>query len=165
MLPDPLHPAVVHFPVVLGTLLPLVIVAALLVIGRGTPARSAWGWVMAVAAALAVSSVVAVRTGEPEEERVEDVVPERVIHEHEEMAERTQWLAIATLVISAGGLAGGMLGRIARPTTFALSLATAILMVLTGKLGGELVYTHGAASAYTAGPAAPAAGAPRMEDD
>ena len=42
MLPNPMHPAVVHFPVVLAFLLPLFVAGALLAIRRGANARRAW---------------------------------------------------------------------------------------------------------------------------
>ena len=39
MIPEPLHPAVVHFPIVLVVLLPLAAMTALLLIRRGEEAR------------------------------------------------------------------------------------------------------------------------------
>ena len=76
----PLHPAVAHFPIVLATLLPLVVLTAVLLVRRGADARKAWLPVVVVAAGLAVSSFVAVRTGQAEEATVEAVVSEQAIH-------------------------------------------------------------------------------------
>ncbi|HEU0077184.1 MAG TPA: hypothetical protein VFQ76_06020, partial [Longimicrobiaceae bacterium] len=114
MLPDPLHPAVVHFPIVLMILLPFFALGALWAIRRGSRRgsrpRMAWALPLAVSAALAASALAAVRTGEAQEEKVEDVVGERALHEHEEAAERFQILAGVLLLVAATGLAGGRVG-------------------------------------------------------
>lgn len=170
MSPDPLHPAVVHFPIVLVVLLPLVALGALWAIRRGAPARWAWAVPVAVAAALTVSAWVAVETGEAEEERVERVVSEAALHEHEEAAERFLVLSGVLVLLTATGLAGGTLGRAGRllSTVGALGLIAAGVQV--GAAGGELVYRHGAADAYVRtasgpGAAAPGAVAPHVDDD
>ena len=41
MIPDPLHPSVIHFPIIFMYLLPLLALWALWAIGRGSPARRA----------------------------------------------------------------------------------------------------------------------------
>src|SRR5215208_4238783 len=114
VIPDPLHPALVHFPIVLAMLLPLIAVGALLAIRRGARPLRAWGAVTAVAAALALTSWVAVETGEREEETVEAVVPERALESHEEAAEAFMGLAGVLLLVTAAGLARGTVGRAAR---------------------------------------------------
>ena len=92
MLPDPLHPAVIHPPIALAVLIPLLAAGALFAIQRGfLPARS-WSAVASLQVLLAGSAWVAVETGEDQEERVEEVVAEHHIEEHEEAAE---WFAIA----------------------------------------------------------------------
>lgn len=158
MLPDPLHPAVVHFPIVLTILLPLFALGALWGIRRGSRPRMAWALPLAVSAALAASALAAVRTGEAQEEKVEDVVGERALHEHEEAAERFQVLAGVLLLVAATGLAGGRVGTAGRWLTVAGSVGVALAGVQVGSSGGELVYEHGAASAYGSG-AAPAGAA------
>jgi uncharacterized membrane protein len=164
MLPDPLHPAVVHFPVVLAMLLPAAALLGMLAVRRGTAPRSAWSYVTLVAFLLFASSFVAVRTGEQEEETVEEVVDHDTIHEHEEKGERLQLLAGIGFLVFAAGLSGGAIGRIARPAALLGSLAIAGQAYLTGDSGGELVYRHGAAGAYVqdsvVGPVGPAVIAP-----
>ena len=64
MLGLPLHPLVVHFPIVLAVLLPIFAAGALLVIRRGTTARRAWALPVLAAAALTASAWVATETGE-----------------------------------------------------------------------------------------------------
>ncbi len=148
MIPNPLHPAIVHFPIALVILLPFFAIGALWAIRRGSPIRRAWAVPVAVAAALTLSAFVALRTGDKEGERVEKVVPERVIQTHEEAAERFLVLSGVLLLVAGAGLAGGTVGKSARlvATVGALGLTFAGYQV--GRAGGELVYQHGAANAY-----------------
>jgi hypothetical protein len=117
-------------------------------IRRGASARRAWALPLAIAAGLTLSAFVAVRTGEAQEERVEEVVTERVLHGHEEAAERFLVLSGVLLVIAAAGLASGNVGRSARLIATAGAVALIYAGIQVGRSGGELVYTHGAASAY-----------------
>lgn len=153
MLPDPLHPVVVHFPIALVVLLPVAAICALIVIRRGAEPRGTWVWVVAIAVTLAGSAWLAVQTGEDEEDVVEEVVAEAPIHEHEEAAERFLWLSAAAAVVFGLGLLTGRKGHYLR---LAATAATVLLLVAgyrVGSSGGDLVYEHGAARAYVdAGP-------------
>ena len=148
MLPDPLHPAIVHFPIALAILVPAL---ALLVIGaiRGgiVPAR---GWVVVVLAQVvfAGSAWFATETGEDQEERVEEVVAERHIETHEEAAEWLFRIAVVGALVSGTGLLAGGAGAIGRIATLAVGVAAIAASVQAGRTGGALVYEHGAASAY-----------------
>lgn len=160
----PMHPLVVHFPVALAVLLPIFALVALWAIRRGmTPAR-AWAVPVVLAAALAGSAFAATRTGEGDEERVERVVPEQSLHEHEESGERFLVLSGALLLVSAAGLVRGTVGSAGRllGTLGAVVLLAAAVQV--GHSGGTLVYRHGAASAHS-GPAAVTLGAGEDDDD
>ena len=166
MLPEPLHPVVVHFPIVLVVLLPLFALGALWAIRRGASPVRAWAIPVAAAAVLAASSFIAVRTGEAEEERVERVVPENALHEHEEAAERFLVLSGVLLLVSGIGLAGGTLGRAARLLTTAGAFALIAAGIQVGDAGGDLVYRHNAGSAYTsAGAQAEASASERTTHD
>ncbi len=151
MLPNPLHPAVVHFPIVLVVLLPFFVAGALWAVRRGVAPLRAWAFPVGVAVALFASSVVALRTGQAEEERVERVVTESALESHEEAAERFLVLAGVLLVVAAVGLTKGNLGVSARLLTLVGSLGLVAAGVQVGAAGGELVYTHGAASVYVSG--------------
>jgi len=156
MLPDPLHPAVVHLPIALALLLPPLAALLALAIARGwLPARS-WLAVLVVQLMLIGGGFFAEETGEHEEGRVEKVVAEQLIEEHEEAAERFMWLAGAALLISGLGLLPGQRGEIARWAGVVASVGVLAAAGSVGHLGGELVYKHGAASAYVDG----SAGAP-----
>lgn len=153
MLPEPLHPVVVHFPLVLVTLLPIIAAGALLAIRRGTAPARAWIFPLVMSAALAASAFVAVRTGEAEEERVEAVVPETVLHDHEEAAERFLVLSGALLVLAGFGILRGNLGTAARLLATIGSVGLLAAGIQVGAAGGDLVYEHNAGSAYvTAAP-------------
>ena len=171
MLPDPLHPAVVHFPVVLAVLLPISAVVGLWAIRRGAGRLQAWSIPVVLALALTASGWVAMETGEAEEERVEDVVGEQALHEHEEAAERFLLFGGVTTLLLAGGLLAGTVGTAARIVGTAASVAVLATGVQVGAAGGELVYVHGAASAYVdatpGGSATPveASGEREHEDD
>ena len=144
----PLHPLVVHFPIVLTVLLPISVLVALRVIGKGATPRRAWAVPVAGAAALALSAWLAVQTGEAQEDRVERVLAEGVLHEHEEAAERFLVLSGVLLVVAGAGLASGMVGRAARLVTAVGAVGLVVAGAQVGHGGGLLVYRHGAASAY-----------------
>ncbi len=105
MLPNPLHPALVHFPIVLVMLLPIAAAVALWTIHRGTRPTRAWLVPLAFAAALSASAWLAVETGEQQEEKVEDVVGEAAMDTHAEGAERFLFLSLG--VDGASGLGAG----------------------------------------------------------
>jgi hypothetical protein len=151
MIPDPLHPAVVHFPIVLMFLVPLVMLGALVAIRRGAAPRRVWSFAVAAAAVFSLSSWVAVQTGESEEDRVEDAVSHAALEAHEEPAERFVLLTGVLAVVALGGFAGGVVGRAARAVALIGSLGVLGAGVQVGHTGGELAYRHGAAAAYSEG--------------
>lgn len=151
MIPNPLHPAIVHFPVVLVVLLPLVLGGALWAIRRGASPRRAWAVPLAAAAALTLSAWLAVETGQSQEERVEAVVPEAPFKAHEEAAEQFLAFSGVFLLVATAGLVGGSVGRAARYVSLVGALGLLAAGVRVGHTGGQLVYTHGAASAYASG--------------
>jgi uncharacterized membrane protein len=148
MLPDPLHPAVVHFPIVFAVILPVAALVALWAIRRGAGRLQAWFVPVLVAVAMTASGWFAKETGEQEEERVEKVAAEEPLHEHEEAADRFMLLAAVTTIILGGGLASGRIGSTARIVGTAIAFVVPVAAAQTGDLGGALVYEHGAASAY-----------------
>lgn len=154
MLPDPLHPAVVHLPVALALVTPLLAIAAALAVRlRFLPARS-WLAVVLLQALLVGSAWLALETGEQDEELVEEVVAERHIETHEERAETFMWLAVVALALSGAGVLGrGPVGDAARAVAILALLAVLVAGIRVGHSGGELVYRHGAAAAHTGPPA------------
>jgi len=148
MLPDPLHPAVVHLPLALAALLPLLALLARAAIpARFLPTR-AWLAIPLLAALMAGGAWLALETGEHEEDRAERVVPEQTIENHGERAEVFTAVAAALAVISLTGLIPGPLGNLGRIATAAMSVVALGFGLSVGRLGGDLVYRHGAAQAY-----------------
>ena len=144
----PFTPAVVHFPIVLSFLLPLVAFAAIWRIRRGAAMRRAWAVATVFAAALTLSAWASVRTGETDEDRIEDVVPGSSLEAHEEAAERFLVLSVIVLALTGAGLMGGPAGGIARLASALGATGLVAAGALVGHSGGELVYRHGAAAAY-----------------
>jgi uncharacterized membrane protein len=154
LLPDPLHPAVVHLPIALALLAPLFAIGALVVIRRGARPLRTWPLVVAVLALLSLSAWASVETGEAADEQVEAVVADAPIETHEEAAEAFLGLSVGVLAIAALGLLGGRPGQVARLAGTVGALGLVIAGWRVGHTGGELVYEYGAASAYTTTPRA-----------
>ena len=144
IIPDPLHPAVVHFPIVLillGTFASIVAVF--------------WrkGYVPAFAAALlalgALGAWVAVETGESDGGLVESTAPavDQLVETHENWAKRTLAAAATAAVIAVGATLLFRFPRAARGVAVAAAVAAVVAswaVYETGHRGGALVYQHGA---------------------
>ena len=148
MLGVPLHPLVVHFPVVLAVLLPISALVALWIIRKGATPRRVWSVPLAFAGALTLSAWVATETGESQEDRVEHVVARGALRGHEEAADRLLVLAGVLTLVTAAGLVGGNVGRAARIIGTVGAVGVLGAGVQVGHTGGLLVYREGAASAY-----------------
>jgi len=137
----PLHPLIVHFPVV------LIIMSALFdLVGRATDASWWRKASLALLVAGVLGGVAAVLTGESASDIAEkrQGIPEATVEHHEDVAKLSIWIAggalAARLVEVAGGPARGLIGGLA----LLLQLASAITIGIAGHRGGMLVYRHGA---------------------
>ena len=143
-IPNPLHPAVVHFPIAFILLGAALAVLAVFI--------RRWNLPLMVAVLLAcgaVGAIVATSTGEEEGERVEDMSPasEEILEEHEDWGELTRNIAvIAALLAVAAAFAANkrVAGIVLSALTAAVALSAAYSVAQTGHYGGELVYRHGA---------------------
>ena len=161
----PLHPRLVHLPMALAALMPLLSFGVLVAWWRGWLPRRAWALAALAQLALTVGSVAALRTGEAEEHRVEAVTGEAPIEEHEEAAEAFTWAGVVVLLLAAAAVAPKQ-ETLARGLALAASAGTLAVLVLgvrVGDAGGSLVYRHNAGSAYGTGGAAPAGAVPHAE--
>lgn len=172
----PLHPKLVHLPMALAVLMPLIAGGLLLAWWRDVLPRRAWWGAVLLQAALMVSGLASFNTGERDEERVEAVVGDAPIETHEEAA---------TMFLIGGGVTLALLLAaalvplgLARTLALAGTLSTVAVLwlgVRVGEAGGKLVYQHNAGAAFSqpaiggapgGGPgAAPGAARPDRDDD
>jgi uncharacterized membrane protein len=164
----PLHPKLVHLPMALAVLMPVLASVLLLAWWRGWLPRRAWILACLAQALLLASGVVAMRTGEADEERIENFVPDRAIELHEEAAEAFVWGSGLVLVLALLPLLvrNPRRARWVGLGAFAGTVVVLLLGFRVGEAGGALVYRHDAAAAYVTGePTASRAPAVHGTDD
>ena len=144
MIPDPLHPAIVHLPMALVVLLPLFTIYALFAISRGQQPTSGWRTVFALQLILSLSSWAAVETGEQDEDYYEHGATEEVLEAHEDLAEVFQVFALAALPLVAAGFLAGRFGQLARFAYMAVTIGLLVMGAMVGHRGGEIIYPDGA---------------------
>lgn len=152
MTPLPLHPAIVHLPLGLAFLIPALSIGFAWALWTGRVRPGAWVAIVALQAVLLGAGLVAMNTGEREEARVEVLVPEAAIEQHEAYAEQFVWatggtLLLATLVLVFRRPAAA---RALTVVTVAGTLIVAASAIRVGHAGGRLVYEHNAGAAYSA---------------
>jgi uncharacterized membrane protein len=142
-LPDPLHPAIVHFPIALSLVALLFELLARHPKGRSLEGAAGFLFVLA-----ALGAVAAVLSGQAA--RDEAVVPQAVvplINRHEEVGELAMWVLLAVvavrLLLAWRGWFRGVV-----PWVFLLAAAAAAGAVgYNGYLGGKMVFDHGLGTA------------------
>jgi uncharacterized membrane protein len=162
----PLHPAIVHLPLGLAFIIPFLAAGFAWALWTGRVRPRAWIAIVGLQAVLLGAGLVAMNTGEREEDRVEAVVPHQAIERHEAYAEQFVWAVGLTLVAAVLVLAfrNPGIARAMAVATVAASILVAAAAIRVGRAGGELVYVHNAGAAYaTAG--GPARGARPHADD
>jgi hypothetical protein len=150
----PLHPAVVHVPLGLALVMPLLLGALLWAVLTDRLPGRVWLVALVLQGIILGAAAVALRTGEQDEDRVENRVGEARLEAHERAAQAFTWAA--GLTFGTVGLALALRNRrrpfaVAGMTSVALSVAMLALGVQAGHRGGALV--HG-----SVGVAAPADG-------
>jgi len=162
----------VHLPIALAVLMPLLTTGLLVAWWREWLPKRTWLLAVVAQALLFGTGVLAMRTGEADEDRVEHLVPESSIEAHEEAAEGFVWAAgvVVALTLLTLVLRDPKAARIAGVVTVAGTVAVLFLGYRVGNAGGELVYRHGAAAAYTNAAPQPGAGVRarrnrRVDDD
>ena len=147
----PLHAGLVHLPIGIALVLPVIAIGVAWAVWTGRLARGAWWIVVVMQVVLVAGGFAALRTGESEEERIEDAVAESAIETHEERAQLFWWTSLVVLGI-------GTVGVVVKPgarrivhaslgATVAGTVLVAGLAVAVGHAGGTLVYTHDAPAA------------------
>jgi len=151
----PLHPALVHVPLGLAVVAPILALGVLVLFWKEGVSRKAWALVVGCQALLVAGGFVAMRTGSGEEVRVERIVSEQAIERHEEAGEVFIWSAAAVLAVASITLL--LPARTARSGAVAVAIGMVVvagLGVRVGHAGGQLVYQHNAGAAYSSSVAA-----------
>jgi uncharacterized membrane protein len=147
----PFHPLIVHFPLALAALVPVAALCCLVLSWRRAGRGRLWRFVSVVLAIIVATGILAMKSGEAEEETVESFVAEASVETHEERAELFVWASATALGFSIAVPPVSGERRWRRAVGLAALLATVLaagLAVRVGHSGGELVYVHGAAVAY-----------------
>lgn len=138
-----LHMVVNHFPI-LGTIFGL----GILIVGLLLKNKSVQHTAYVLFAIAAVFGLLSMNTGEGAEELVEDLpnVGKKIIHEHEEIAEKfvillylTGAVALLSLLMSVRNHAKAKFFAYA---TLILAIGTAVLSINVGTSGGEIRHTE-----------------------
>jgi uncharacterized membrane protein len=149
-----LHPAIVHLPLGLAFVMPLLALAAAWAVWTGRARAGGWLAVVLLQALLLGAGVLAMQTGERDEERVQSVVPDVAMERHEAYAQQFIVTTAATLLV--GGLVSLVRHRraaagVLMATTVVGTIVVAGAAIRVGHAGGQLVYTHNAGAVYSAG--------------
>jgi uncharacterized membrane protein len=149
-LPDPLHPAIVHFPIVL-----LLIGAAGAVVSVFTERWNVRKWTALLLIGGALGAFAATWSGNQAKETVGTLTEsaETLLDNHEELAETARNIAIfAGFVglVSAFVKLKGSLRHMPTVATAVLSLICVCYIVAAAHLGGKMVYQHGVGTASVA---------------
>jgi uncharacterized membrane protein len=145
----PFHPVMVHLPIALSFILPILILVFAFMIKSQKMSHQAWLVIIGLQITATVTGYIALDSGEKEEHAVAKVMDKKHIHQHEESAEIFVGSTVLALVISIAAF------FLRKPIQFYLQLGTALIALIscylvyqTGSSGGELVYRYGAANAY-----------------
>jgi uncharacterized membrane protein len=162
----PLHPAVVHVPLGLAVVLPILAIAAAFLVFRRGPSRAALLVLAGLQAIVFGSGLVAAQLGERDEDRVERLAGKGAVERHEERAELFVWGA--GIVLAGAATALVLPRRLQRTGVAAVAAGTLVvagLAIRAGEAGGELVYARGGAAAWLPPGAAAPVPAVASEDD
>lgn len=151
MEPLPTHPIVVHLPIALAIVLPVLSSAIGYAVWKGNASGGAWAWVLAAHFVLFASAGAATLLGEADARRIQTRMDAAALDTHEGDGKRVLWAAAVAFGLA---LAGLVLQRrrqrnVAMAATFAAALACAALAIVAGHGGAVLVYRHGAAAAWS----------------
>jgi uncharacterized membrane protein len=145
----PIHPELVHLPVGVALVVPLVALGLALALWKQRLPTAAFGVVVGLQVVALGGGFASYVTGGQDQEKVQKLVPEKAIEAHEEAAELFLWGQVLALVLSSAVLlAQGNAAKVAPALAVLAALGVAGLAARAGHRGGELVYRSGAAAAH-----------------
>jgi uncharacterized membrane protein len=145
----PIHPIIVHFPLALAFLMPVLVLVVAIMMKKNKISNEGWLLIVGLQLVTTVTGYISLQTGESEESIVERVVDKKLIHEHEEAAEIFVGSTVVVLALSiAVYFLRTELQLYVQLGIAFIGLLSSYFAFNTGQLGGELIYEHGAASAY-----------------
>ena len=125
----PLHPALVHLPLGVAFVVPLVLGIVLVARRRGKPGRTPWLIAVALQSVLFAGALAATWTGEADEDAMgAEGASHAAVEAHEEQAEAFTWLAGVTL-------AAVVVAALGTTTPAGIPLAALALLLSVGGLG------------------------------
>ncbi len=142
----PIHPALVHLPLTLAVVTPVLAVGLTVVLWRDRLPRRAWLGMVILQGVLLASGLIAMDFGEGEEERLKSKISPALLERHDDLADEFLWVTGFTLG------AAGLVLVVRRPGTVrAMAVTTVIGSVIAagaavraGHSGAELVYIYNA---------------------
>jgi len=146
----PFHPALVHLPLGVSLVVPLLAFLATVAIWKGWVPKRTWWVIVLLQAMLVVGGAMGYQTGEREKDLVGGIIDDEPIEAHEHAAQTFMQAGAATLVVAvaAAFAAATKFAPIGHLLTTALSLLVLFLGMQAGHKGGRLVYIHDAAQAH-----------------
>jgi len=152
-IPQPLHPALVHFPIVL------------IILGTGAAVLSLvlnrWNireWTAVLFVLAALGAVAATWSGGDQAREVRDKLSpavKQLVHNHAEWGETTRNVTLAAAALAVIALAlqrWPQLALVVRVILVLVALGATWSVIQTGRLGGEMVYHQGVGTPAIASP-------------
>lgn len=147
----PLHPKVVHIPIALCIVMPIVVLFLGVGVWRGWFSPSVWALAALLQCIQLGGALVALRSGHADEKVIEGYASDEAIHRHEEAAEVFTYATGATALLLGATWALRRRGKVAAGlavASFAATCGVAYAGYVVGDAGGRLVYISGAADAH-----------------
>jgi uncharacterized membrane protein len=151
MKPELLHPAIVHIPLGIAVVLPILCLTALWLHFQRRDESAVfarfWAGLMVCLIAASVGAFIAHETGEAGEQAIGKFMPEGAIELHEKYSKIFSALLYAATLV--GALTIFLRGHLKGYAILAVTLLCSAALfagILTGNAGGELVYKHKAAN-------------------
>jgi hypothetical protein len=146
----PLHPAIVHFPIAVTFLLPLLILVFAWAIKSGKMAKETWLVIIALQAMVTVSGYISLETGETDEEKVSVIVGKELVNKHEESAEI--FVGMTVIALAAGVATWFLQPAFQEKLRFGVAIIALLPLFFayrTAQMGGHIVYRFGGANAHS----------------